>query len=188
MPLTTSRCLSVLFVCACVLAFLRLPAAALDSSISLELGTAESDEDADGIGLSFKRDWEAQWFTAGNWYLSGQWELGASYWDGDRGRTGNDSLGDFHVTPVFQLLRKESDGFVPFVEFGVGAHVHTDDSIGDKDFDIPFAFGSHVGAGLRFGESASYELLYRFQHLSNAGLGDDNPGINFHLLQLGYRF
>jgi hypothetical protein len=31
-------------------------------------------------------------------------------------------------------------------------------------------------------------LLYRFQHLSNASLGDDNPGINFHVLHLGYRF
>ena len=187
MSLTTSRPYP-LVLCACVLAFLSLPAAALDSSMALELGTADSDQDVDRIGLSFKRDWSAQWFTAGNWYLSGQWELGASYWDGDSGRTGNDKLGDFHVTPVFQLLRKESDGFVPFLEFGVGAHVHTEDSIGDKNFDIPFAFGSHVGAGLRFGDSGRYELLYRFQHLSNAGLGDDNPGINFHVLQLGYRY
>ena len=76
----------------------------------------------------------------------------------------------------------------PFFEFGLGAHVHTDDSIGNKNFDIPFAFGSHVGGGLRFGSQAQYELIYRFQHLSNAGLGDDNPGINFHVLSLGYRF
>jgi hypothetical protein len=24
--------------------------------------------------------------------------------------------------------------------------------------------------------------------LSNAGLGDDNPGINFHAVQIGYHF
>jgi hypothetical protein len=30
--------------------------------------------------------------------------------------------------------------------------------------------------------------MYRYQHQSNAGLGDDNPGINFHLMSLGYHF
>lgn len=185
-PINPSRSIRLLLL-ACMLCVLSLPVGALDS-ISLELGTADSDEDVNRFGVAFKWDWTAQWFTAGDWYLSGYWDLGAAYWDGEDGRTGNDSLGDFSATPVFQLLRKETGSFVPFLEFGVGAHVHTDDSIGDKDFDIPFAFGSHVGAGVRFGDGGRYELLYRFQHLSNAGLGDDNPGINFHLLHLGYRF
>lgn len=156
--------------------------------ISLELGTATSDDDVDRFGIAYKRDWNAQWFTAGDWYLGGHWELGASYWDGKSGRTGTDGLGDFHITPVLQFQRKPGSGFVPFLEFGLGAHVHTDTEIGDKDFDIPFAFGSHVGAGLRFGAGEQYELVYRYQHLSNASLGDDNPGINFHVLQLGYRY
>ena len=163
------------------------PAHAIDG-VALELGTADSDEDVDRFGVAFKWDWGAKWFANGDWYLGGYWELGAAYWDGEDGRTGNDSLGDFHVTPVFRFQRGEGASIAPFLEFGVGAHVHTDDSIGDKDFDIPFAFGSHVGGGLRFGQRQQFELLYRFQHLSNAGLGDDNPGINFHVLHLGYRF
>jgi hypothetical protein len=160
---------------------------ALDG-VALELGTADSDEDVNRYGIAFKWDWSAQWFAVGEWYLGGYWEAGATYWDGDKGRTGNDSLGDFSVTPVFRLQRKEGWTLAPFLELAVGAHVHTDDSIGDKDFDIVFAFGSHVGAGFRFGGHQQYELLYRFQHLSNAGIGDDNPGINFHVLHLGYRF
>ena len=168
-------------------AMLHLPVYAADT-ISLELGTAAGDEDVDRYGIAYKRDWASQWFTGGNWYLGGYWELGAAYWDGKKGRSGNDSLGDFHVTPVLRLQRKPDAAFIPFLEFGLGPHLHTDDSIGDKDFDIPFAFGSHVGGGFRFGESGRYELLYRFQHLSNASLGDDNPGINFHALHLGYRF
>jgi hypothetical protein len=167
--------------------FVALPVSALDG-VAFEFGTADSDDDVNRYGVAFKWDWSAQWFSAGDWYLGGYWEAGASYWDGDNGRTGNDSLGDFHATPVLRFQRKPGAGVVPFFEFGVGAHVHTDDSIGDKDFDIPFAFGSHVGGGLRFGANGKYELLYRFQHLSNAGLGDDNPGINFHVMQLGYRF
>jgi lipid A 3-O-deacylase len=164
-----------------------VPVHALDG-ISLELGTADSDEDVNRFGLAFKWDWSAQWFTTGDWYLGGYWELGANYWDGDKGRTGNDSLGDFHATPVFQFQRKAGAAIVPFLEFGLGVHVYTDDSIGNKDFDIPFAFGTHLGGGFRFGGGQQYEILYRFQHQSNAGLGDDNPGINFHLLELGYRF
>ena len=158
------------------------------NTLSVELGTAASDEDVDRFGIAYKRDWAAQWFAAGDWYLGGYWELGAAYWDGRKGRTGNDSLADFHITPVLRLQRKPDALLIPFLEFGLGPHLHTDDSIGNKDFDIPFAFGSHVGGGFRFGESGRYELLYRFQHLSNASLGDDNPGINFHVLHLGYRF
>jgi len=187
MNLPKLRHLFGLLMCAGFLTLAGLPAFAVDS-ISLELGTSESDDDVNRFGGALKWDWSARWFTDGDWYLSGQWELGGSYWDGDKGRTGNDSLGDFEFTPVFQLMRNDTGGIVPFFEFGVGAHVHTEDSIGNKDFDIVFAFGSHVGAGMRFGEGGRYELTYRFQHLSNAGLGDDNPGINFHLLHLGYRF
>ncbi len=158
------------------------------SGIALDLGTAAGDADVERFGVALTWDWGAQWLTNGDWYLGGYWELGASYWDGNEGRTGNDALGDFHVTPVFRYQRKPSLVFSPFLEFGVGAHVHTDDTIGNKRFDVPFAFGSHLGGGVRFGSRAQYELIYRFQHLSNAGIGDDNPGINFHVLNLGYRF
>ena len=67
-------------------------------------------------------------------------------------------------------------------------HGYTEDGISDEDFDIPFAFGTHLGVGARFGANGRYELVYRYQHQSNAGLGDENPGINFHVVQLGYHF
>ncbi|MGR8949585.1 MAG: acyloxyacyl hydrolase, partial [Gammaproteobacteria bacterium] len=76
-------------------------AQALDS-IALELGTAESDEDVNRFGVAFKWDWNVRWLTIGDWSLGGYWEVGANYWDGDEGRTGNDSLGDFHLTPVLR--------------------------------------------------------------------------------------
>ena len=156
--------------------------------VALELGTSESDQNAERYGVAFKWDWGAKWLAAGDWYLGGYWETNISYWDGDNGRTGNDSLVDFGLTPVFRYQREAGAGFAPFAELGVGAHFHTEDGLGNKNFDIPFAFGSHIGVGARFGSRQQYELLYRFQHLSNAGLGDDNPGINFHVVHLGYRF
>ncbi len=160
---------------------------ALDS-IALDLGTVSGDMDAERYGIALKWDWDAQWFTDGDWYLGGYWELGATYWDGEKGRKGGDSLGDFSITPVLRLQSKASSALSPFLEFGLGAHVHTDDSIDNKDFDIPFAFGSHLGGGVKFGSRQQFEIIYRYQHLSNAGLGDENPGINFHVLNLGYRF
>lgn len=186
-PRSPYRSKILLLICAAVVCIGSVPVHALDG-IALELGTADSDEDVNRYGAAFKWDWGAEWFTGGDWYVGGYWEAGADYWDGEKGRTGNDSLGDFSFTPVFRLQRKAGWSVTPFLELAVGAHVMTEDSIGDKDFSILFAFGSHVGGGFRFGSREQYELLYRYQHLSNAGLGDDNPGINFHLLHLGYRF
>ena len=60
--------------------------------------------------------------------------------------------------------------------------------LGYLSYDIPFAFGSHVGLGARLGDNGAYELMYRYQHQSNAGLGERNPGINFHVLSLGMHF
>jgi len=155
--------------------------------INVELGTGE--DDVDRVGVTINWDWSAKWFAEGDWYLGGHWEIGGSYWDGRKGRTGTDSLGEFGVAPVFRLQRhKALEQWSPYLEFGVGPHVMTEDEIGDKDFSIEFAFGSHLGAGLRVGSRQQFEFGYRFQHLSNASLGDDNPGINFHLLRIGYRF
>lgn len=169
------------------LLILSAPAVAVDT-ILFEGGFSESDESAERYGAAARWQLGGKWWTTGDWSLGSYLELSIAYWDGDPGRTGEDDLVDFGLTPVLRWQRDPAHGFAPFMEFGVGAHGHTEDGIGDKDFDIPFSFGSHIGAGARFGAGGRYELVYRFQHLSNAGLGDDNPGINFHVIQLGYHF
>jgi hypothetical protein len=61
------------------------------------------------------------------------------------------------------------------------------DSYQNVDFDIPFQFTSHFGFG--WDVTRHSFLGYRFQHMSNAGLGGgDNPGLNFHLFSIAYRF
>lgn len=158
-----------------------------ETAFAVELGTG--DDAAERVGFRFDWAWSAKWFTEGDWYLGGYWEFGGSYWDAAGGRTGNDSLGELGVAPVLRLQPHQPiGGFVPYVELGVGAHVLTDTELEDKNFDINFTFAEHLGAGFRFGDTGHWELGYRYQHLSNADLGDDNPGINFHLLRLGYHF
>ena len=56
----------------------------------------------------------------------------------------------------------------------------------------PYRFGSHFnftpqgGVGLRyeFARETFLKISYRFRHISNAGLSEDNRGINSHLVSL----
>ena len=158
------------------------------STVTIEGGLTEDSVDAQRYGVNLRWDLPVQLFQVGDWHMVSLVEFGINVWDGDHGRTGEDSLVDFGLTPVFRYQMDPKRGFAPFVEAGAGLHLHTQNGLDDKDFDIPFAFGSHVGLGARFGGDGGYELMYRYQHQSNAGLGDRNPGINFHVLSLGMHF
>ena len=50
------------------------------------------------------------------------------------------------------------------------------------------ANNDHIGFGWTFGDKNRYEIGYRLQHLSNAGLSDPNDGINFHQIRFGYNY
>ncbi len=171
-----------------VLLALSYVAHASDTTLLLEGGKNEGDEDVERYGGAVRWNFEPDWTESGEWRLGMYLEFSIHYWDGTNGTTGEQDLIDFGITPVLRYQRNPTSGLAPFAEVGVGAHLATEDGIGDRDFDIPFSFGTHFGLGTRFGAQGQYELVYRFQHLSNAGLGDDNPGINFHAVQLGYHF
>ena len=180
------RALSAATLAAAVL--VALPAAAIDA-VFIEGGVTEDRVDAQRYGGAFRWELKPQWWQIGNWHLGSYVELSIDYWDAATGgTTGKDDLVDIGVTPVLRYQRDPTHGFAPFIEFGVGVHGHSRTGIENKDFDIPFAFGEHLGLGARFGEGGKYELIYRYQHQSNAGLGDLNPGINFHSLSLGLHF
>jgi hypothetical protein len=53
-----------------------------------------------------------------------------------------------------------------------------------------FNFIDQAGFGVRIAAGMRRELLagYRFQHISNAGLADSNPGANFNFVYLGLTF
>jgi hypothetical protein len=56
--------------------------------------------------------------------------------------------------------------------------------------------GKHLGGRMQFISHLGIEYLlqpqlglgYRLQHMSNADLYAENPGVDLHLLQIGYRF
>ena len=168
--------------------FLAFPAPVMAvDRLAVEIGAG--DENATRGGAALQWDWSPDLVSLGGWSLTGYWEASFSYWDGDNGRTGNGDLGEIGFTPVFRLWPHSPwTALRPYLEGGIGAHLMSDSEFGDRDFDIAFAFGNHLGAGVRFGADEALEVGYRFQHLSNASIGDPNPGINFHLLRLGYDF
>jgi hypothetical protein len=171
--------LLVMFVASCVQAY---------DTLLLEIGTVEGDVDAEKLSFHARFTLPYAFREDEQWQLESYLEAGVSYWNGEEGTSEHEELFDFSLTPVVRLQLIQSSQFWPFAEVGFGVHVHTSDGIGDKNFDIPFAFGSHLGVGFRTGTNRNYEFLYRFKHLSNADIGDDNPGINFHSLQFGYHF
>jgi hypothetical protein len=163
-------------------AALSAPAHAIDG-ISIEGGRGDG-TDMGRLGVQW--DWNKRWFQGQNWHVGGYWDLAAGYWHRSSPPGFNDDLFDIGFTPVLRLQQNDLSG--PYVEAGIGFHLLSRTSLGDKRFSTSFQFGDHVGAGMRFGPKGRYDLGYRFQHLSNAGIKRPNSGINFHQVRFQYHF
>ncbi len=57
---------------------------------------------------------------------------------------------------------------------------------GAEDFGESFQFTSAFGINVNF--YRHWTMGYRFQHMSNGGIFNENPGLNTHMLEMGYRF
>ncbi len=138
--------------------------------------------------VAWSRAWDARWFTDSAWFLSGYWDVALGRWTPHNPAGGNHDVTDFGLTPVWRLRPTDGSGtVVPFVEAAVGFHYISDHQIyNGRDMSTHFQFGDHVGAGLSFGEHHDWDIMARLQHLSNAGLQNPNPGINFYQIRLSH--
>lgn len=127
------------------------------------------------------------WWEIGGWHFGLVGEAHAVYWHVD-GNTQNDKIGEFGATPVFRF--EKSAGLIrPYVEAGVGLRIITHPTIAEGyTMSSAFQFADMVGVGAKFGERQQYQVGYRFQHLSNAGIKRPNPGIDFHQVYVQYNF
>lgn len=100
-------------------------------------------------------------------------------WLGDQG-------GDAAIATVGPTLVFGRKQFPLFLEGGVSPTIILGDDFTTKDFGTPFQFTSHVGVG--WDCAAHVRISYRYQHMSNAGLSDHNPGLNLHVIGLSYLF
>lgn len=175
----TQRSLSVLLL---ALGFAwGIPAYAVNGS-SIEVGSGDDSTKQVRVGLRW--NWDKRWSIGQSWNATGFWEANLGYWDGDG--AGAKSLWDIGITPVFRLSPNGSNFFL---EGAIGAHFLSETRINNRRiFGSSFNFGDHIGFGWTFGEKNRYEIGYRLQHLSNAGLSDPNDGINFHQIRFGYNY
>jgi hypothetical protein len=121
-----------------------------------------------------------QWVPHPEWLAERRWDY---YWDVSFGNWHSDTgtTHDFGVTPVFRYARHPRGWYF---DGGVGAHVVSEAHVSsDLGFSTHFQFGNHLGVGYNFG---GFSVSGRFQHLSNAGMRNPNPGINFLQLRLQY--
>jgi lipid A 3-O-deacylase len=103
------------------------------------------------------------------WRLAGYWDLSAAVWDNRE-----DTTLDIGFAPVFRIMRRSL-----YLEAAIGFHV-----VGARSgFSTRFQFAEHLGAGFITGK---YTLGIHAQHLSNGGIDEPNPGINFVFARLQY--
>ena len=104
-------------------------------------------------------------------------EVSVAHW-----HTEQSGIYDTAITPVFRYARSPRDGL--YAEGAVGLHIVSGTHLQDNvSLSTRFQFGDHIGVGVRRGH---YDLGLRLQHLSNAGLRNPNPGVNFVQLRVAY--
>ncbi|MDE3009636.1 MAG: acyloxyacyl hydrolase [Pseudomonadota bacterium] len=163
-----------------------LAAESARDGVAIEAGSGYH---VDMARLSLNREWERKWFTDHSWVLGGYWDLSLGAWHAHNPAGGNHDVTDVGITPVWRVTERERSAIAPYGELAVGAHYISEHRIySGRDMSTHFQFGDHVGAGVSFGEQHAWDLGLRLQHMSNAGLKNPNPGINFYQIRAGYHF
>lgn len=144
------------------------------NALAVELG--RGDDRTNVLRLSYTSTWRKGEPASREWHLVGYWEFSAAVWDNH-----DESAADVSVTPVFRLARSSV-----YVEGAIGFHLVSTHISAHRTFSTVYQFGEHLGAGFRFGPAGRYDLGLRVQHISNGGLSQPNPGINFVLVRFQY--
>ncbi|WP_454738177.1 acyloxyacyl hydrolase [Cupriavidus necator] len=133
--------------------------------------------------------WDSGW-AWGNpqgWQVDLQWEVNVARWFSNSDHNPND-LWEFGASPVVRIAWWRH-AWVPFLELSVGPRLLTGTRTSDDHvISTAFQFSEYAGIGVTFGKDRRFTTGYRFQHLSNGGIKEPNPGTTFHVFYLRYRF
>ncbi len=126
--------------------------------------------------IDFRLPWH--FVTAGGLHISPRLTL-----EGGRFENGGDDRLFASLGPAVRLSNPRWR--LPLVvDAGVSPTFIDGSEYDGREFGTSVNFTSHLALGLEFGERNRYRLDLRFQHISNGGLNDDNPGVN--MLGLGF--
>jgi len=140
-----------------------------------------------------KADVAVQWdsgFAWGNptgWQADLLWEANVAWWHSTSDHHPRNPW-EFGFTPVMRVAWRRH-AWVPYLELGAGVRLITETRTSDDHaFSTAFQFSEFAGLGVAFGKDQRYAVGYRYQHISNAGIKEPNPGTGFNTIYLRYHF
>lgn len=161
--------------------------AARADQFGVQVAAGVGDRHVKKLDLGLVWDPGLTWWQIGDWHFTLVGEAHAVWWHTNEGDV-HDNIGEFGFTPVFRFI-KTSGSLRPFFELGAGVRVLTSPRISSTfTLGTAFQFADMAGVGVQFGSRQQYLAGYRFQHISNGGIKEPNPGINFSQLYLQYNF
>lgn len=105
-------------------------------------------------------------------------------WNASLGYLEADGEGAALLSAGGDLVYEVVDGLLAF-DIGFRPMLLSDHGFDEEDLGGALQFGSHAGVALNIDR---FTLNYRFEHISNAGIYDHNPGVNLHQIGVGARF
>jgi hypothetical protein len=185
-PLTT-RFRTTLALGAALLAACSLAHAA-DYVPSVQLGYGWDDSNhVQKVEVAFQWNSGYAWGNPEGWLVGLAWEVNVARWHSTSHENPRNPW-EFGVSPVVTLAWRRHT-WVPFMEISVGPRLLTETRTSDDHvISTAFQFGEYVGAGLSFGKTQQFTAGYRFQHVSNGGIKEPNPGTTFHSFYVRYKF
>lgn len=160
-------------------------AAADQFGMQVAVGTANHHLKKLDLGLVW--DPNLTWWPIGDWHFSLIGEAHAAWWHSNEGNV-HENISEIGVTPIIRFI-KGSGSIRPYIEAGAGIRLLSSPTISsDYTLSTAFQFAPMAGVGMQFGKRQQYQAGYRFQHISNGGIKEPNPGINFSQLYLQYNF
>lgn len=119
-----------------------------------------------------------RWDLTDNWHLQSRMTLSGG-WLGQRGDIS--AIGT--IGPNLELSRAR---FPLSLEGGFNPTFISRHHFSSTDVGTFAQFTSHIG--LYWDITSHWRAGYRFQHMSNAGIREPNPGFNLHVLSVSYLF
>ncbi len=131
------------------------------------------------LGEAFAyRDLPWGWDLGRKWHIQLRMQLTAGILEGY-----DDVAFDTTFGPEVVLSR----GTFPItLDAGTSPTLLSRHTFGERDLGTAVQFTTHFG--LEWHVCPHWGINYRFQHMSNAGLSKDNPGLNSHLFGVVYHF
>lgn len=125
-------------------------------------------------------DWTLpwRWETTNGWYLATGLDLSLGALNGWDTTAFVGSLG-----PTVRIGQRE---FPVFLEAGLSPTLLSRHEFGQRNLGCNFQGTSYAGLGVSLGRH--WEAGYRFQHMSNGGIAEPNPGLNLQALSLRFNF